>query len=91
MGVLAIFEKINVWLTKLVPLYLKNCPVLGLDTLASVRLLNPAFKGMASVIPYPAIVVGTPVKELNAPSNASVIPYPAIVVGLLRRSENAKG
>ena len=27
-------------------------------------------------------IVGVPVRELYAPSNASVMPYPAIVVGL---------
>ena len=37
----------------------------------------------ASVIPYPAIVVGLPVNELNTPSNASVMLNHAIVVGLL--------
>ena len=37
---------------------------------------------MGSVIPYPDILLGLPVRELNTPSNASVIPNPAIVVGL---------
>ena len=37
---------------------------------------------IASVIPYPAIVVGFTVNEEYAPSNASVIPNPEIVVGL---------
>ena len=43
-------------------------------------------KAIGSVIPYPDIVVGLPLRELKAPSKASVIPYPAIVVGLLVRS-----
>ena len=39
-------------------------------------------KAMGSVIPYPDILLGLPVR-VNTPSNASVIPNPAIVVGLL--------
>ena len=51
-------------------------PCLFVNTFALLAVI-------ASVIPYPAIVVGVPANELNIPSNASVIPKPAIVVGLL--------
>ena len=57
----------------------------------AVVLLVP--NANASVIPYPAIVVGLPVKLANVCAgtlvNASVIPYPATVVGLLVIFENA--
>ena len=43
----------------------------------------------ASIIPYPAIVLGFPVRAAKVPLKASVIPYPAIVVGLPVKELNA--